>query len=70
MAMYDKTYRCSDDGRDKEECKTRAPATSHIKILAKSLVSANDWMIGTQPMDQSKHSHQGLSNSQEFKAYT
>lgn len=33
-----------------------------------TLQSVHDLMSGTQPMDQSKHSHQGHSSSQPFRA--
>lgn len=47
-----------------------APSPAQNTMGARALGSAREWSRGTQPMDQSKHSHQGWNNSHQLMAYT
>ena len=46
-----------------------APMTIQTATLQIIRASENDFMTGTQPMDQSKHSHQGFTRSQALMEY-
>lgn len=50
------------------ECSVKAIPTQRA-ITANRRGSEKDSMMGTLPMDQSKHSHQGLTKIQQLSAY-
>jgi len=59
---------CSAIAEDAAMCHNITEMANQNKTITAQRASVSDVMTGTQPIDQSKHSHVGFSNSHALSA--